>query len=56
MKRVILGIILVLVLVFFFLSAFVVDVTKQAIVLEFGKPVRVIKDPGLYFKEPFFKK
>ncbi len=55
MKHVIFGVIFVLVLVFFFLSAFVVDVTKQAIVLEFGKPVRVIKDPGLYFKEPFFQ-
>src|SRR5690348_9028891 len=39
----------------FFLNsaAFIVDQTEQALVLQFGKPVRVIKKPGLYFKTPF---
>lgn len=27
--------------------------TQQAIVLEFGKPVRTVKDPGLHMKTPF---
>lgn len=35
------------------LSLFIVDETKQAIVLQFGKPIRVIKDPGLNWKLPF---
>jgi membrane protease subunit HflC len=35
------------------LSLFVVDERRQAVVLEFGKPVREITEPGLYFKTPF---
>lgn len=36
-----------------FLSAtFVVHQTSQALVLQFGQPVRVISEPGLYFKVP----
>ncbi|MEN2983887.1 MAG: protease modulator HflC [Dictyoglomaceae bacterium] len=47
---------ILLILVFIFItSTFVVDVTKQAIVMEFGKPIRVIKEPGLYFKKPFIQ-
>ncbi len=34
-------------------SAFVVDQREQALVLQFGKPKRVIRDPGLYFKLPW---
>lgn len=33
-------------------AAFVVSQTEQALVLQFGKPLRVIKQPGLYFKYP----
>ena len=33
-------------------AAFVVSQTEQALVLQFGKPQRVIKEPGLYFKYP----
>ena len=32
---------------------FIVDVTQTAIVVELGKPVRNITDPGLYIKMPF---
>jgi modulator of FtsH protease HflC len=32
---------------------FIVDETKQAIVLQFGDPVRIIADPGLATKFPF---
>lgn len=37
------------------LSLFIVDETKQAIVLQFGKPIRSIKDPGLNWKLPFIQ-
>lgn len=35
-------------------SVFVVDQTQQAIVTQFGKPRRVVEQPGLNFKLPFF--
>jgi membrane protease subunit HflC len=35
-----------------YLSVFIVDQTQQALVLRFGNPVRVIKDPGIYYKLP----
>lgn len=34
-------------------SAFTVDQTHKAIVLQFGEPVRVITEPGLYWRTPF---
>lgn len=36
-------------------SLFVVQQTQQALVLEFGKLVRVIKEPGIYVKIPFLQ-
>jgi len=36
-----------------YFSLFIVDQTQQAIVLEFGKTKKVIKDPGLKWKIPF---
>jgi modulator of FtsH protease HflC len=36
-----------------YLTFFTVDQTEQALVLEFGKPKRVIRDPGLWYKIPF---
>ncbi len=38
-----------------FSSIFVVKQTEQALVLQFGKPVRVEQNPGLKFKVPFFQ-
>ncbi|MEZ5691266.1 MAG: protease modulator HflC [Rickettsiales bacterium] len=38
-----------------FNSAFVVSQINQALVLQFGKPIRVVKDPGLAFKIPFIQ-
>jgi membrane protease subunit HflC len=35
------------------LSLYTVDETEQVVVTRFGKPVRVVKEPGLYFKKPF---
>lgn len=37
------------------LSLFIVDETKQAIVLQFGKPIRTISEPGLNWKIPFIQ-
>jgi membrane protease subunit HflC len=36
-------------------SVYVVNQTEQAIVLQFGEPVRVVKDAGLKFKVPFIQ-
>ena len=37
------------------LSLFIIDETKQAIVLQFGKPIRTIGEPGLNWKLPFIQ-
>jgi membrane protease subunit HflC len=34
-------------------SAFIVDQTHKALVLQFGEPVSVINEPGLYWRTPF---
>ena len=39
----------------FYSSFFTVDQTKQAIVLQFGEPKRVVTKPGLNFKVPFIQ-
>ena len=36
-------------------TIFVVSQNEQALVLQFGKPIRVIKEPGLNFKTPFLQ-
>lgn len=48
---------LLFLLVFFTLmgSVYVVNQYEQAIVLQFGEPVRVVKDAGLKFKVPFIQ-
>jgi membrane protease subunit HflC len=43
----------VVVLAAYSLSCFQVSEATQAVVLQFGKPVKTIRDPGLYFKLPF---
>jgi membrane protease subunit HflC len=35
-----------------YFALFIVHQNEQAIVLEFGKPVKIISDPGLYWKIP----
>ena len=48
------AIIAVVAIILVWMSTFVVDPTKQALVLRFGQPVRdLIGAPGLYFKMPF---
>ncbi len=34
---------------------FVVDETNQAIILQFGEPIKIIQEPGLNFKTPFIQ-
>jgi modulator of FtsH protease HflC len=38
-----------------YLSVFTVDPTEQALVFQFGKPKRLVSQPGLNFKEPFIE-
>ncbi|HCL90504.1 MAG TPA: protease modulator HflC [Candidatus Atribacteria bacterium] len=54
-KGTLLIILIVAILVLANLSLFIVDETKQAIVLQFGKPIRAIKDAGLSWKLPFIQ-
>jgi len=56
MKKGTLLIILIVAILFLAnLSLFIVDETKQAIVLQFGKPIRTIGEPGLNWKLPFIQ-
>lgn len=48
-----LAILLVIVGIAAFSSLFTVHQTQQAIVLQFGEPRQVIREPGLHFKLPF---
>jgi membrane protease subunit HflC len=36
-------------------AIFTVHQTEQALVLQFGNPIRVVKEPGLHFKTPFMQ-
>lgn len=38
-----------------FMSVYTVNETQQALVLQFGQPVKVVKEPGLKFKKPFIQ-
>ncbi len=42
-----------IVLLVVFGSAYVVDERELAVILQFGRPVKSIEEPGLYFKVPF---
>lgn len=54
--KIVLGIIVAAVLVVAADSVFILNQTEQAIVLQFGEPIREIKTPGLKFKLPFIQK
>ena len=45
-------IIIVLVAIILLTTVFKVDVTEQVVILQFGKPVRTIQNPGLHWKLP----
>ncbi len=52
-KLAVLGIIVIVVGLTAVQSLFTVRETEQAIVLQFGKPIRVVPEPGLSYKLPF---
>jgi len=51
------GLIILVVLGFvvFSASTFVLDPTKQAVIIQLGNPIRVVTEPGLHFKIPFIQ-
>ncbi|MBM3302024.1 MAG: protease modulator HflC, partial [Deltaproteobacteria bacterium] len=49
----IVAIIVIALLILLGQPAFIINEAEQALILEFGKPVRIIHEPGLYFKYPF---
>ena len=51
----ILGVLLAIVAIVAFNSLFTVHQTTQALILQLGNPVRVVKNPGLHFKTPFIQ-
>jgi len=53
LRAAIFGIVLVIAGIVVASTAFVVDQRKQAVVLQFGEPVRTILEPGLKFKYPW---
>ncbi len=48
-------VILIIILIIVNFTFFVVDETRQAIVLQFGKPIKVIQEAGLHIKIPFIQ-
>jgi len=56
MKRTVLTmVILIIILIIVNFTFFVVDETRQAIVLQFGKPIKAIQEAGLHLKIPFIQ-
>lgn len=55
MKKTVMLIILILIILVANFTFFVVDETKQAIILQFGKPIKVIQEAGLHMKIPFIQ-
>ena len=49
------GVLLAVAAIVAFNSLFTVHQTTQALILQLGNPVRVIKNPGLHFKTPFIQ-
>ena len=43
---------LIVIIILFALVTFVVDETKQAVILQMGKPIRTVTESGLHFKLP----
>lgn len=49
------GIVIVVLLVLLGQPAFVINEAEQGLILQFGKPVRIIQEPGMYLKYPFIQ-
>ncbi|MBI2847029.1 MAG: protease modulator HflC [Chloroflexi bacterium] len=57
MRKAVISIIVAIVaaLILLLQSVFTVDMTQQALVLQFGRYVRTVNDPGLHYKIPFYQ-
>jgi len=55
MKKSLIFICLILIILLANFTLFIIDETKQAIVLQFGKPIRVIREAGLHMRIPFIQ-
>jgi len=53
MRKLLIPVILIL-MIFMFTAAYTVNEQEYAIVTQFGKPVRIVEEAGLYFKLPGF--
>ena len=53
--KIFLGGITLLIVFLVFSSAYIVNQAEQAIVLQFGRPVRLVQEPGLKFKIPLIQ-
>ena len=53
--KIFIGIIIVLLAVLLYSSAYIVTEKDQVVVFQFGNPVEESRDPGLYFKVPFIQ-
>ncbi len=51
----ILGVVIAVIGIVAYSAAFTVHQTQQALILQFGNPIRTIPDPGLHFKMPFIQ-
>ena len=49
----IIGVIIAVLGIVAYSAAFIVHQTQQALVLQFGNPIRTVPEPGLHFKMPF---
>jgi len=55
MRKSLIFICLILIILLANFTLFIIDETKQAIVLQFGKPIRVIREAGLHMRIPFIQ-
>jgi len=53
--KIFIGIVIVLLAVLLYSSAYIVTEKDQVVVFQFGNPVEENRDPGLYFKVPFIQ-
>jgi membrane protease subunit HflC len=53
MKKIIIIAVLGLLVFAAFQSVYFISEWQQGLVFQFGEPIRVVRDPGLYFKVPF---
>jgi len=54
MRKLLITFTLIILMIFIFTAAYTVNEQEYAIITQFGKPVRIIKEAGLYFKLPGF--